>query len=157
MQASTGEALTRACVCAFVCVCARVFCRVATLHDGTHCCTFAASSISNARRRLRSQERAMRSASAEGNVRASARAVRWRMAAISSPVGDATRMPKHRLRTGSMTLHGDWQQRMRRHVAVCRSIVRRRACCAECERRSTSVSRITDRGASGAGEGGSEP
>ena len=37
---------------------------------------------------------------------------------ISSSVGAATRMPRHRLRTGSMTLLGLWQQRIKRQLRV---------------------------------------
>ena len=57
--------------------------------------------------------------------------------------GAAILMPRHRERMAGMTLLVELQQRMRRHVDVYFSMVRRRACWASLVNRSTSVSTTT--------------
>lgn len=61
----------------------------------------------------------------------------------SSTEGAATRIPRHLLLIAGITLLVELQHRIRRHVAMYFSIVRRNACWASLVRRSTSVSTTT--------------
>jgi len=111
-----------------------------------YCCTLAASSISRARRMFRSEWAATRAASCGGSVRPSFCATDVITPIMSRTVGAGTRMPRHRERTGSMTLLGLLHTRIRRQVVECFSIVRRSAACASRVNLSASV-RITTAGA----------
>mmetsp|Transcript_12329 Transcript_12329/g.41709 ORF Transcript_12329/g.41709 Transcript_12329/m.41709 type:complete len:216 (+) Transcript_12329:191-838(+) len=107
-----------------------------------YCCALHASSMSSARRRLRLDVLATRSTSSWGAVRPSLRRTLLSTADTSWRLGAATRMPRQRLRSGSMMRDGDVQQRMRRHDWEYFSMVRRSPAWACSVSRSTSV-RIT--------------
>lgn len=61
----------------------------------------------------------------------------------SSTAGAATLTPRQRLRIAGITLLVELQHRIKRHVRVYFSMVRRRACCASFVKRSTSVNTTT--------------
>ena len=136
--------------------------------------TLHASRVRTARRRLRSDARAIRSASAGGHLTPSLCATASSTDDTSSTVGAATRRQRQRERIGAITLHGLVHTRSSRHVAVylegwrrlgelraenCArrpdelraelraaahfSIVRRSACCAGFDMRSTSLRTTT--------------
>lgn len=63
----------------------------------------------------------------------------------SSVLGRGTLMARQRLRIGPMTLEVDVEHKMRRHVLMYFSIVRRKACWASFVSLSTSVSNTTER------------
>ena len=137
--------------------------------------TLHASRVRTARRRLRSDARAIRSASAGGHLTPSFCATASSTDDTSSTVGAATRRQRQRERIGAITLHGLVHTRSSRHVAVYLgekrraarriarrelraaadelraelraaahfSIVRRSACCAGFDMRSTSLRTTT--------------
>ena len=78
-------------------------------------CTLAVSSMSRARRRLRSELSAMRMAASSGRPMLSFFATCDRVFLMSSNEGAGIRMERHLERTGSMILEGELHTKMRRH------------------------------------------